>query len=98
MESGESGFTLGNDLVNLTAVAKNTVSSSYKVSRTETKTFSDELEFEVPAGVSRRVTLTFNRVWQLGHLRLAHDDGTSAEIPFRVVVGLSLDVAQEDTG
>ena len=98
VEAGESGLTVGNDLVSITAVAKNSVSSSYKISHAETKTFSDELEFEVPEGLSRRVTLTFNRVWQLGRLRLTHEDGTSAEIPFRVVVGLTLDVAQEDSG
>lgn len=98
IDAEETGLTFGNDVVKITEVAKNSVSSNYKVSRTDSKTFSDELDFEVPEGVSRLVTLTFNRVWQLGRIRLTHEEGTSVEVPFRLVVGLNLDVAQEDSG
>lgn len=91
----ESSLRLGNDTIGITEMAQNALKTTYRLSQGQTKTYSEELDFEVPAGVRRRVTLIFKRVWQYGRLRF-EDDGRSMEIPFKVVVGLELDVTQDD--
>ncbi|BBY15688.1 hypothetical protein MLIT_12800 [Mycolicibacterium litorale] len=80
------------------ALAKNTLSSTYKITASQSQTFTDTLEFEVPPGVSRTVTLKFKKLWQCGHVVLRDHQGAEiARAPFRVVVGLDLDVSQNDS-
>lgn len=93
--STESGVQLGNDLVQISEVATNAISSTYRAAKTETQTFTESLEFDVPPGMSRRVVLTFKRVWQSGRLELVSAENVTT-VPFRIVVGLELDVAQHD--
>lgn len=93
----EVGLKLGNDIATLSAVVTNTLSSSYKVSTAERRVYTDELVFDVPAGVRRDVTLDFKRVWQVGHLVLSSADSASVTIPFQIQVGINMDLAQHDT-
>lgn len=93
----EVGLKLGNDIATLSAVVTNTLSSSYKISTAERRVYTDELVFDVPAGVRRDVTLDFKRVWQLGHLVLSSADSPSVTIPFQIQVGINMDLAQHDT-
>lgn len=98
-ETSEVTAKIGGDVASLQAMAQNALKSTYRLSQTETKTFSDELEFEVPAGVRRRVILTFKRVWQHGVLELRSKEGEPAtEVPYKLVVGLKFDMAFEDDG
>lgn len=97
-QSEEFGFKIGNAAANINTVAKSILSSNYKISQTETKTYSDSLEFEVPAGVSRHVTLSFKRVWQSGRIHLNYESEAGIFVPFKIVVGLEMDVTQEDFG
>jgi hypothetical protein len=94
--SEQMGMKLGNDLVSLTAIATDTLSSSYKVTTSERRVYTDELVFDVPAGVRRDVTLDFKRVWQLGHLVLSSLGSASATIPYQIQVGMNMDLAQQD--
>lgn len=93
----EASLTLGNDVMSLSAMAQNAVKTAYKISEEQTRTYSEELEFDVPAGVRRRVTLTYKRVWQHGRLLLRREDEGSLEFPFKVLVSMELDVRQDDS-
>ena len=53
--------------------------------------------FEVPPGTKRVVSFTYAQVWQHGLARVARTDGTVAEIPFKVAVDMTANVAQHDT-
>lgn len=97
-QSQEEGLRLGPDALNVTAVAKNALSSTYKMTSSETKTFTDTLDFDVPPKVTRRVVLSYKRVWQNGKIQIStHQGGPLIIVPFRFVIGLELDVAQYDS-
>ncbi|PZS32447.1 MAG: hypothetical protein DLM58_09790 [Pseudonocardiales bacterium] len=93
----ESSVRLGGKVLDIGSVATNTLSSNYKVDKTESRTFSESVDFEVPPGTCRLVTLTFRHIWQLGEIRLTDDDGAQLDIPYKVSVGFELDVRQDDS-
>jgi hypothetical protein len=92
---------------NLEVTAEQAIKERYSISDQKKETYSEELSFEVPPGVRRNVRVTFKEVWEQGRVRLAlpstardfeSDEVTKVELPFRVVVDVVMDVAQEDTG
>ena len=94
----EAGAKLSVAGMEFGALARNTVASNYRVSSTQTQVFRDALEFEVPPGVLRTVTLGFKNIWQCGSVLLRDTSGCEvARAPFRVVVGVDLDVSQHDS-
>jgi hypothetical protein len=94
-ESGELGAGIGTEPLTLSAKVAQAVKATYSISQEQKRTYSDEVQFEVPPGVWRTAVLTFQRVLQHGVMRLSDDDG-DREFPFSFVANLSLDVAQED--
>ena len=90
------GLTLGGDAASLSLTAENALKSTYSVLQEETATYTQELEFEVPVGVRRVVGLTFRRILRTGILKLQDADGGTAEVPYKVAVGLEVDVSQTD--
>jgi hypothetical protein len=95
--STQLGLKLGGDVASLGLTAENALKANYSVLQEETSTYSEELEFEVPVGVRRVVGLTFRRILHAGVLRLQDADGASADVPYKVAVGLELDVSQTDS-
>lgn len=97
-QAREEGLKFGPKALSVTTVARNTLSSTYKITSSETKTFTDTLDFDVPPNTARKVVLTYNRVWQIGVIKLTtHEDGPQIVVPYRLVIGLAFDVAQHDT-
>jgi hypothetical protein len=77
--------------------AESAVKSTYSVSEGTKKMLTREFSFEVPPGTKRVVSFTYARVWQHGLARVANPDGAVAEIPFKVAVDMTVNVAQRDT-
>ena len=92
------GMTTGMGLdagVKFESVAEETLKTTYGITETRRVTRSDEVSFDVPAGVRRQVRLIHNRTWQHGVVRV---DGAGAEIevPFRVLTNVEVDYDFDD--
>lgn len=77
--------------------AEQAVRRTYSVSEETKKVLTREFSFEVPPGTKRIVSFNYARVWQHGIARVSGDDGAVAEIPFRVAVDMTVNLAQQDT-
>lgn len=77
--------------------AEQALKERFAISEQKKRTFTEEISFEVPPGVSRSVLLTFKRTWQHGTIRVTPPDEEAFEVPFKVATALMMDVAQEDT-
>ena len=77
--------------------AEQAVRRTYSVSEETKKVLTREFSFEVPPGTRRIVSFNYARVWQHGIARVSGDDGAVAEIPFRVAVDMTVNLAQQDT-
>lgn len=95
-DTKQTTFGLSTQGVSLSSMAEQAIRSKFSISEEQKHIYTDELEFEVPAGTKRRVVLTFNHNWQHGKLILAEPEGGMVEVPYRFVDSLTLDVAQED--
>ncbi|HUB98738.1 MAG TPA: hypothetical protein VMS11_02830 [Solirubrobacterales bacterium] len=82
--------------VSLGTMAEQAIRSKHSLSEEQTYTYTDSLDFEVPAGTIRRVTLSFNHTWQHGTLILTDPEEDPVRIPYKVIDSLTMDVAQED--
>src|SRR5215210_4998839 len=77
--------------------AEDSVKRSYSVSEVTKKTLAREFSFEVPPGTKRVVSFNYARVWQHGVARVTQADGVVAELPFKVAVDMTVNLAQRDT-
>ena len=77
--------------------AEAAVKSTYSITEGTKKALTREFSFEVPPGTKRVVSFNYAQVWQHGVARLRGVDGAVAEIPFRVAVDMTVNVAQHDT-
>ena len=77
--------------------AEAAVKSTYSITEGTKKTLTREFSFEVPPGTKRVVAFNYAQVWQHGVARLQGANGAVAEIPFRVAVDMTVNVAQHDT-
>jgi hypothetical protein len=51
----------------------------------------------VPPGTKRVVSFNYAQLWQHGVARLRSGDGVVAEIPYKVAVDMTVNLAQRDT-
>jgi hypothetical protein len=77
--------------------AEDAVKRTYSVSEQTKKVLTREFSFEVPPGTKRVVSFNYARVWQHGIARVSGSDGSVAEVPFRVAVDMTVNLAQRDT-
>jgi hypothetical protein len=77
--------------------AEAAVKRTYSVSEGTKKVLTREFSFEVPPGTKRVVAFNYARVWQHGVVRVSEPDGSVAEIPFKVAVDMTVNLAQHDT-
>ncbi len=77
--------------------AEAAVKSSYSITEGTKKVLTREFGFEVPPGTKRVVSFNYAQVWQHGVARLSTPKGVVAEIPFKVAVDMTVNVAQHDT-
>jgi hypothetical protein len=70
--------------------------AKYSTTQTAKRSYTDEIVFEVPEHTRRRVFFDYKLVWQHGIIRYRGADGLPVEVPYRVAVDLTLDLAQED--
>ena len=77
--------------------AEEAVKRNYSVSEETRKMLTREFSFEVPPRTKRVVSFNHARVWQHGLARLTGADGVVAEIPFKVAVDMTVNLAQNDT-
>jgi phage FluMu protein Com len=76
--------------------AEQALKERFAISEQKKRTFAEEISFEVPPGVVRKVTLTFKRTWQHGTIRLTPPGESPVEVPFKVVAALQMDITQVD--
>ncbi len=93
-------------IATLEVTAEQALKERYAVSEEKREVYTEELSFEVPAGVCRKVRLAFKHHWQAGVIRVRlpssgnpgeSQEAEQLEVPFRVMVDVSMDLAQEDT-
>jgi hypothetical protein len=77
--------------------AEDAVKRSYSVSEQSRKVLTREFAFEVPPGTKRVVSFDYARVWQHGLARVTSSDGAVAELPFKVAVDMTVNLAVDDT-
>jgi hypothetical protein len=77
--------------------AEDAVKRSYSVSEGTKRVLTREFSFEVPPRTKRVVSFNYARVWQHGVARVNEPDGSVAEVPFRVAVDMTVNLAQRDT-
>jgi hypothetical protein len=77
--------------------AEAAVKTAYSVTEGTKKVLTREFSFEVPPGTKRVVAFNYARVWQLGVVRVSEPDGSVAEVPFKVAVDMTVNLAQHDT-
>jgi hypothetical protein len=94
----QNGIQIGTkDVASFSAIAENALKVNYRTIEESRRKYTETFEFEVPVGVIRTVTFTFQRIWQHGVLRTEAQDGTVVECPYRVISGFELDVKQIDS-
>ena len=77
--------------------AEDAVRRTYSVTQDSRKVLTREFSFEVPPATKRVVSFNYARVWQHGFARVTDSDGSVAEIPFKVAVDMTVNLAQRDT-
>lgn len=77
--------------------AEDAVRRTYSVTQDTKKVLTREFGFEVPPGTKRVVEFNYAQVWQHGVARVSDADGSVAEIPFKVAVDMTVNLAQRDT-
>jgi hypothetical protein len=66
------------------------LSTTYSASSERERVFEDAFEVEVPPRTRMQIMLRWKKAVQIGNMRI-YSDGKIIEVPFRIVVGLSVD-------
>lgn len=94
------GITLSaGTLAKFTATAEEAVKRHYSVTTEEEQTFSEEIEYTIPARTTTEVRLHWKRLWQEGRVTVTTYDGavpTTISAPFRLVLGVTFDQESRD--
>ena len=77
--------------------AEDAVRRTYSVTQDTKKVLTREFSFEVPPATKRVVSFNYARVWQHGLARVTDADGSVAEIPYKVAVDMTVNLAQRDS-
>ncbi len=96
--TGQLTGTIGaGRLLSVTAEIERALRSNYSLSESSQRTFTSELQIEVPPRTLRRIQLRYRRIIQTGIAEVPVAAGAPAlQIPFRVALNLTLDWAQQD--
>lgn len=95
--NGQFGGTIGvGKIVSVTAHVERALRSNYSLTDSTQRTFSTQLEIEVPPRTLRRIQLRYRRIIQTGVAEVTMANGSPLEVPFRVALNLTLDWAQQD--
>jgi hypothetical protein len=73
------------------------VKSAYSVTEGTKRTLTRGFSFEVPPGTKSVVSFNYAQVWQHGVARLHSGGEVVAELPFKVAVDMTVNLAQQDT-
>lgn len=73
----------------LEAATQEAIKTAYAVIHTESYTRTDELTFEVPPRVRRKLIVVHRRVWEHGTANFDFE-GQPVAVPFRVLAGLEI--------
>jgi hypothetical protein len=68
-----------------------TLSSNYSASSGLERVFEDTFEVEVPPRTRMHIMLHWKKVVEIGRMRIRSSDGRVIQVPFRVVIDLSVD-------
>ncbi len=79
------------DIASLEGSVEQSVRNKYGLTTQEKQTQVETMSIPVPAGTRLRVSLTWKRVWQAGHVELERSSGEQLQVPFAVAVGLTFD-------
>lgn len=95
--NGQLGGTIGaGKILSLTAQIERALRSNYSLTDSSQRTFTSQLEIEVPPRTLRRIQLRYRRIVQTGVAEVPTATGSPLEVPFRVALNLTLDWAQQD--
>jgi hypothetical protein len=76
--------------------AERTLSTQYSVTQGMKQSYTDQITLEVPPHTKRQVLFLYRRIWQHGIITYYDRQNKSIDMPFRVAVSLTLDLAQQD--
>lgn len=93
IKTGTDGSLAG---VKATFAAEDAVKSHYWTSEETEHTFSEEIEFTIPPNTVTEIRLRWKRLWQEGYATVTDAAGTTTNIPFRAVVGVTFDQQNRD--
>lgn len=91
--------TVGADIPGIGTFGRKTeeaVKSTYSITAETRKVLTREFTFEVPPRTKRDVSFIYRRVWQNGFARVTGVEDVTIEIPFRVAVDMTVDLAATD--
>lgn len=95
--NGQLGGTIGaGKIVSVTAQVEHALRRNYSLTDSSQRTFTTQLQIEVPPRTRRRIQLRYRRIVQTGVAEVPAAGGAPMEIPFRVALNLTLDWAQQD--
>ena len=83
------GMSVGASGAKLEFAAEEAIKAAYAITETKRETRSDEVTFEVPAGVRRDVRVIHRRIWRHGVVRFERGED-KADIPFRVLANVEI--------
>lgn len=92
----KTGTGSGPAVVKATFAAEDAVKSHYWTSEETEHTFSEEIEFTIPPNTVTEIRLRWKRLWQEGYATVTDAAGTTTNIPFRAVVGVTFDQQNRD--
>jgi hypothetical protein len=78
-------------LVQFQTTTEDAVKRHYKISGENEQTLTEEIEVTVPPGIDIEIRLRWKRLWQEGYATVADGSGTTVDIPYRAVVGVTFD-------
>jgi hypothetical protein len=79
--------------VSLASQIQNSIQKRYDVSISETQRFEEEVLIAIPKNTSVEATFIWKRIWQNGYVEI---EMGQAKLPFRLCVGITFDLRQDE--
>ncbi len=79
--------------VSLSSQVQNSIQKRYEISIGETQRFEEEVLITIPENTSVEAVFVWKRIWQNGYVELGMEQ---ARVPFRLCVGITFDLRQDE--
>lgn len=95
-KSGADVKLSAGDVASLGVTAERAVRTKYALTEGTKKVYTDQLTLEAPPNRVRHVRFDYKREWMHGEVRISDPSPALVSVPFRVAVGIKMDVAVRD--